>query len=54
MLLNELTYIVEDQSAYFDYRPETKLQDGINQYVKWFKGYYDFEVHHPHPTLEGE
>lgn len=25
----------------FDYKPDTKLQDGIDRYVKWFKGYYE-------------
>ena len=24
----------------FDYKPDTKLEDGINEFIKWYKEFY--------------
>ncbi|WP_418180385.1 NAD-dependent epimerase [Aliarcobacter lanthieri] len=38
----ETTYAdVEDLIKDFDYKPDTKLKDGINEFVKWYRGFYE-------------
>ena len=31
---------VSDLIKDFDYRPDTKLPDGIKEFVKWYKDFY--------------
>ena len=32
---------VSDLTAQFDYRPETKVKEGIQRFVTWYKGYFN-------------
>jgi UDP-glucuronate 4-epimerase len=31
---------VDDLMKDFGYKPDTKLSDGIEQFVKWYRGFY--------------
>jgi UDP-glucuronate 4-epimerase len=41
----ESTYAdVSDLIDDFDYRPDTKLADGIGKFVKWYKEFYEKRI----------
>ena len=31
---------VSDLEKFFDYKPSTEIEDGIRNFVDWYKGYY--------------
>ena len=32
---------VSDLTAQFDYRPKTKIKEGVQRFVTWYKGYFN-------------
>ena len=34
---------VSDLETEFNYRPKTKLKEGLTKFAEWFKGYYGFD-----------
>ena len=34
---------VDDLYEYIDFKPETNVQDGVNNFIEWYKEYYNIE-----------